>query len=266
MRPPVQPTKNLSLTDRLSVRLLMLFAATFMIAFLALWAYGFSTSFLESTIAEQAMPPRPAGVVIDPKLRDELSQVMSVDTVAEPVAIKDPFNDRTGIVGLNAAQRSVGGRVTTSGGSTGTSGAPGASTIAGRNTSIVPSTGTGGGSPGSRSGAFGTSEQQIPPSEATKVRWDDWLRRAVTGEIPLDSKVFAIDDLLPVGVVDGGNGQQEVMFYSEAAGRTVSFPVGTEFHDGWLSELRPDGVVFASKDDRRTVRLRSWARALRSVG
>ena len=86
------------------------------------------------------------------------------------------------------------------------------------------------------------------------------------GEIPLDPRIFAIDDLLPVGIVDGGNGQQEVMFYSEAAQRTVSFPIGTVFYDGWLSELRPEGVVFASGDNYRTARLRSWARALRSVG
>ena len=263
MRPPVQPTKNLSLRDRLSVRLLMLFAATFMIAFLALWAFGVSTSYVESAIAEQAMPPRPAAVVIDPKLRDELSQVMSVDTVAEPVAIKDPFNDRTGIVGLNAAQRSVGGTVTTRGGSAGST--PGSPAVAGRSTTVVPSTGPGGRSSGTSS-SFGTSEQQIPASEATKQRYGAWLSRAAMGDIPLDPRIFAIDDLLPVGVVDGGNGQQEVMFYSEAAGRTVSFPVGTVFYDGWLTELRPEGVVFASNDERRTVRLRSWARALRSVG
>jgi len=262
MRPAVQPTKNLSLFDRLSVRLLALFAATFLIGFLALWAYGISTSFLESTIAEQAMPARPAAVVIDPKLRDELSQVMSIETAAEPAAIKDPFNDRTGIVGLNAAQRSAGGTITTSGGSSGTT--PGSSTVAGKSTTVVPSTGSGG-SPGSR-GTNGMSEPQIPATEATKQRYAAWLGRAAMGEIPLDARVFAIDDLLPVGVVDGGNGQQEVMFYSEAAARTVSFPVGTVFYDGWLTELRPEGVVFASSDDRRTVRLRSWARALRSIG
>lgn len=263
MRPAVQPTKNLSMFDRLSVRLLALFAATFLIGFLALWAYGISTSYLESAIAEQALPPRPAAVVIDPKLRDELSQVMSTDTIAEPVAIKDPFNDRTGIVGLNAAQRSVGGTVTTSGGSAGTT--PGSSPVARRNTTVGPSTETGGPSR-SRDVPSGTVEQQIPATEATKQRYIIWLGLGATVGIPLDPRIFAIDDLLPVGVVDGGNGQQEVMFYSEAAGRTVSFPVGTNFYDGWLTKLEPEGVIFTSNDDRRTMRLRPWARALRSVG
>jgi len=97
-------------------------------------------------------------------------------------------------------------------------------------------------------------------------RWVIYQQRAEMSDIPLDPLVFAVDDLLPVGLVDGGNGQQEVLFYSEAVARTFSFPIGTRFFDGWLSELRPDGVVFASYGERPTAKLRSWARALRSVG
>jgi hypothetical protein len=62
----------------------------------------------------------------------------------------------------------------------------------------------------------------LSASENTKQRYAAWLGRAETGEISLDPRVFAVDDLLPVGVVDGGNGQQEVLFYSEAAARTFS--------------------------------------------
>jgi len=36
--------------------------------------------------------------------------------------------------------------------------------------------------------------------------------------------------------------------------------------DGWLTELRPEGVVFSFNDYSRTVRLRSWARSLKNVG
>jgi hypothetical protein len=80
--------------------------------------------------------------------------------------------------------------------------------------------------------------------------------------------VFAIDDLLPVGIVDGGNGQQEVLFYSEAVARTFSFPVGTRFFDGWLSEITPQGPVFAWDDASGLTftKLRVWTRNLRSVG
>ena len=251
-----QPT--LGLFDRLSVRLLVLFAVTFLLAFFALWIYGFSTSYLEAAIAEQTMPQRPQPVVIDSNLRNELTQVMSSDgATAEQAAVKDPFNDRTGIVGLNAAQRAVSGTVTTSGGT----GSTASGTTSGSSTTVVA------GSSGSSSGgSSGTSEPQLSASEATKQRYAAWQSRAMTGDIPLDPRVFSVDDLLPVGIVDGGNGSQEILFYSEAAGRTLSFPVGTMFYDGWLTEVRPEGVVFASNDLRRTVRLRSWARALKSVG
>ncbi len=257
MRPANAPKANLGLFDRLSVKLLALFAATFMIAFLALWAYGVSTSYLESSLAEAAAPQAPQPVVIDPNLRNELSQVMAMtDVTAEQAAIKDPFNDRTGLAGLNAVQRSVGGTATTTGGSGGT-------TADGRTTTLVGSGGSGGGGAGNGSGS---SAPGPSASEATALRWGAYLQQAQNNEIPLSATIFAVDDLLPVGIVDGGNGQQEVLFYSEAAARTFSFPIGTMFNDGWLSELRAEGVVFAMNDDRRSAKLRSWTRSLRSVG
>ena len=261
MRPANAPKANLGLFDRLSVKLLALFAATFLIAFLALWAYGISTSYLESTLAEAAAPQAPQPVVIDPNLRNELSQVMAMpDAAAEQAAIKDPFNDRTGLAGLNAVQRAVGGTVTTSGGSGGTTADSSRTTIGGTQ---VPGGGSGG-----RTGLdpSGSSAPQLSASEATKQRYAAWLGLSDTGEIALNPRIFAIDDLLPVGIVDGGNGQQEVLFYSEAVAQTFSFPVGTEFHDGWLSEIRPEGIVFAMNDARRSAKLRSWTRSLRSVG
>ena len=77
--------------------------------------------------------------------------------------------------------------------------------------------------------------------------------------------MFAIQDLLPVGIVDGGSGGQAIMFMSESVGKTVSFPVGTMFFDGWLSEVRPEGVVFNFNDGRGTVRMQSWARAAKTT-
>jgi hypothetical protein len=248
------------LFDRLSVKSLALFAATFLIAFLALWAYGISTSYLETAIAESTMPQAPQPVVIDPNLRNELSQVMAMtSTTAEQAAIKDPFNDRTGIVGLNAVQRSVGGTVTTSG--------SGASGSDGRSTTVAGVSGSTSGRTGNSGASSAPAGPSITSSEATKQRYIAWLGMAEKFEIALDPRIFAIDDLLPVGVVDGGSGQQEVLFYSEAAAQTFSFPIGTVFHDGWfLGKLESDGVVFASSDYRQRPRLRSWARSLRSVG
>jgi hypothetical protein len=254
MRPPNAPQPKLGLFDRLSVKLLGTFVATFLVTFLGLWAYGVSTSYVEATLAEAAMPQTPQPVVIDPNLRAELSSVMSFDPNAQQPVIKDPFNDRSGLAGLNAVQRAIAGTATTTGGS------GGGSTSTGRSTTISGTGGSGG------TGGSAPSAPLLSASEATKQRYAAWLGRAETGDIALDPRVFAVDDLLPVGVVDGGNGQQEVLFYSEAAARTFSFPIGTVFNDGWLSELRPEGVVFTSGDTYRTSRLRSWARALRSVG
>lgn len=252
----VQPT--LRLTDRLSFRLLALFLGVFVLTFFGLWAWSISKGFLESRLIEEGAAARPQPIVIDPKLRDELVTVMNSDPSMEMAAVKDPFNDRTGLVPLSAAQRAVGGVATTTGGS-GSASTPGATSSSPGSRSS--NTNVGAGTPGN---SGGTVEPQLSPEEATKQRYSAWLDRAATGDVPLDPRIFSIEDLLPVGVVDGGEGRQEVLFYSEAAGRTLSFPVGTLFNDGWLTELRPEGVVFASGDDRRTYRLRSWARSLRA--
>jgi hypothetical protein len=256
MRPANAPKANLGLFDRLSVKLLLLFLATFLIGFLALWAYGISTSYLESSLAEAAAPQAPQPVVIDPNLRNELSQVMATtDATVEQAAIKDPFNDRGGLAGLNAVQRAIAGTATTTGES--------ARMMAnGESPSVGP------GRPSRDAGptSQGPLPPQVPAKEATKLRFIEWQRFAEVDARALDPLIFAVDDLLPVGLVDGGNGQQEVLFYSEAAARTFSFPIGTRFFDGWLSELRKDGVVFASYGERPTAKLRAWTRNLRSVG
>jgi hypothetical protein len=253
---------SLRLIDRLSFRLLVLFLGVFLLVFLALAAWSISWSFAESALANAGAVARPKPIVIDPKLRDELVAVMSLDTTSEPVSIKDPFADRTGIVGLSNAQRAVGGVVTTTGG-------PGSTTSSGTLATLDPSRQPGG-KTGSQGGPAGPNSRikgdPIPPSEATRQRYVEWLQRAALGDIPLDPRIFSVDDLLPVGVVDGGNGSQEVMFYSEAAGKTISFPVGTMFYDGWIAELRPEGVVFGSGSEIKQYRLRSWARSLRNVG
>jgi len=81
-----------------------------------------------------------------------------------------------------------------------------------------------------------------------------------------DAALFAIDDLIPVGVVAGGNGEEEVMFYSEAADQVFSFSVGTIFYDFRLLEIRTEGVVFESYGENKITRLKSWGRSIRSSG
>jgi len=243
---------NMPLGQRLSLKLLALFLGSFLLAFFAFWAYGVVESYQEARAAEASVDMRPKSIVIDPKIQTELAQVIAFDSAEAAPDVRDPFNDRTGISGLRAA---TGG--TTGGGATSSGGSSGGGTPA--------SSGGGSGGGGGGSNTVTVPAQPIlTPVEATRQRYNAWLDRARVGvDIELDPMVFSIEDLLPVGIVDGGNGRQEVMFFSEAANRTISFPVGTLFYDGWLTELRPEGVVFSTNDDRRSLRMRSWGRSIR---
>jgi hypothetical protein len=241
---------NMPLSERLSLKILALFLGTFLLAFFAFWAYGVVESYQEARAAEANIDMRPKTIVIDPRIQTELAQVIAFDSAAASPDVRDPFNDRTGISGLRAG---------TGGGSAG-----GAATTGGAGSGSGAAT-TGGGSGGSGPSTVTVPAEPILTAvEATRQRYNAWLDRARVGvDIELDPMVFSIEDLLPVGIVDGGNGRQEVMFFSEAANRTISFPVGTLFYDGWLTELRPEGVVFSTNDRNRSLRMRSWGRSIR---
>lgn len=229
------------------VKLGGLFVLSLAAAFVVFFGYDLLSAYTENTLArpvgEQAPP-----IVIDPKIESDLAQALAFDPSPATDAAKDPFTDRGGLSGrvANAAVVSVQS-------SAANSGATGSGSVAGT---------------ASRSGTSGTggSGPTSPAVESTKQRYEQWIAKyGLSGDSPLDPRLFSIEDLLPVGIVDGGTGPQEVMFFSEAAGKTLSFPIGTLFYDGWLTELRPEGVVFTS-GDRRTIRMRSWARSIRNAG
>lgn len=231
-------------TGRLGLKLLGLFVLSTAAFFLFFFAYDVLTSFARNPAAETPQSDPAAAVVIDPKIGTELAKVLAADTTSDPVDIKDPFTDRAGLSGtVNAA------------------------TVASASQPANAADSGSGGSSAPNSGRATIAQPVISPLEATKQRYESWLGRlAINGDTPLDPRIFSVEDLLPVGIVDGGSGQQEVMFYSEAAGKTVSFPLGTVFFDGWLTELRPEGVIFSSNDDRKTIRMRSWARSIKTTG
>lgn len=241
-----------SKASRLSLKLAGLFAISFVLFFVLFFAYDLLSSFTESAAMAGQVNEQTTPMVIDPKIESDLAKVLSYDTNSDPEDVKDPFNDRGGLSNTVAASTASGVVQSTP---TAT-GKPGVASVSGGGSGVAGRTGT------------DTSSAAVAsPIEATKQRYDSWMGRSgINGDVPIDPRIFAIEDLLPVGIVDGGNGQQEVMFYSEAAGKTLSFPLGTMFFDGWLTELRPEGVVFSSNDDRRMVRLRSWARSIRNAG
>ena len=227
-----------------------LFALSFVLFFMFFLAYDLiSGTQRKDTVVVQATEEIKPDVDI-PKIAEDLAKVLASNGETYSQDVKDPFNDRAGLSSASG--------VTTSSSS-------GARVVARQGTSVTSSSGTVTSKPSM--GISNPGALQNGPIEDTKLRYAAWLERSIiVGETNLDPRVFAIEDLTPVGLVDGGSGQQEVMFYSQAAAKTVSFPVGTVFFDGWLTELRSEGVVFSSNDERRTVRIRSWARSLKNLG
>jgi hypothetical protein len=230
-------------------KVLIIFAGSFLLFFALFFGYDLLTGFAERSLLLAAVADQTAPIVIDPKIADELAKVLVQDESANVLEVSDPFIDRAGL-SATVTNASFGGSTvsaSTAGGSKPNS-APG---------KIQTITGAGGITSGGNSSASVTL-----PVDSTKQRYDAWLgQAAINPDLKLDPRIFSIADLLPVGIVDGGVENQEVMFISKAAGKTVSFPVGTLLYDGWLREIRPEGVVFAFNDGLGTIRMHSWTRA-----
>jgi hypothetical protein len=247
--------ENVPRSTRLWPKIAGIFGIAFATVLMLFVAYEVFAALVERSAATDQASGQPQPVVIDQNLATELSKVLVLEENPDLSDVKDPFSDRAGLSGTVATTSgSSGSTVTQTSASTTGSQSSGSST---QGTS-VPSGGS-----TSNVAAVGPT---LSPVESTRQRYSEWLDRFGMNGAPLDPRLFAIEDLLPVGIVDGGNGNQEVMFYSEAVGKIISFPTGTMFFDGWLTELRPEGVVFSFNDYSRTVRLRSWARSLKNVG
>ncbi len=236
---------GIRLTQRVSFKLAALFIFTFIAVFIALSAYDIFVSMMQSRQAEENIVVEQSPILIDPKIQADLQRVLNETPAEETASIADPFIDRAGLSETAPLQNQSGSATQISTNSGGGTTVSGTSIIGGQTAPTGPPPPT--------------------PVEATKLRYLNWLDRTMAGEmLVLDPLIFAIDDLLPVGLVSGGSGKEEILFYSEAADRTVSFPIGTRFNDGWLAELRPEGVVFSFDDELRTVRLRSWGRSVKT--
>ncbi len=182
---------------------------------------------------------------------------MSTKVFEDAEAVRDPFIDRGGISGLVPA-------TLTTGRTTVPSTKAGATVIRNPDGTVASVQNI----PG-RTSAPGTAAVNVaaeaPPKVTTRDRLARWESNRAYGQSYLpESTLFAIEDLIPVGFVDGGDTEKEVMFYSQAADRTLSFPAGTRFYDGWLLEITAEGVVFRFNDEMRTVRLKSWGRSIRN--
>lgn len=249
----------LPLKDRVSVKLTILFGMTFLLVLFGGFVYDLFASQTENLRLNDSENSQPPVTVIDPKLESELAKVIDFDNIQNSADIKDPFTDHAGI---SDSAKTLTGAVTTPTQTSTTTPNPNSQNVVVANSpQKVPT------QPNVSAKNLGqnTYTTNTPPEIDTKMRFEMREEKIRIGQDGgPESAVFAIEDLLPVGVVSGGEGTEEVMFYSAAADRTFSFPVGTRFFDGWLAELRSEGVVFGFNDQFSTMRLKSWGRTIRT--
>ncbi len=247
--------------DRLSSKFAALFAAAFLAVFLGGLAYDVFAERSENQQTDTDSFAQPALKPIEPKIESDLAKVLTSSSLPDAVEIKDPFSDQGGISGS----------VKTSAGTVSTAKpATQQSSVAQGNSGIRP--GTSGNpalrippqnNPGMMSEPA-TAVSYIASPEATNARVRMRQERIRLGQDGgPESAVLAIDDLLPVGVVSGGSGEQEIMLYSQALMQTFSFPVGARFLDGWLVDWRPEGVGFGYTNQNGAVFLKTWSRSVK---
>jgi hypothetical protein len=244
------------------LKLLLLFLATFLVILVGGLAMDILGNLTASQNAQAMMAEQPAPIVIDPKLESDLAKVLEVENEQNMADLKDPFLDRAGI-SRNENTPSGGGG---GGGGGQTNGAkPTTTGGGGQSGNTKPATTTsqksGGQSNSGNSQSGGTVQKPVEKEDTiTRIlKWDEDIR--LGRPVPPINEIIAIEDFLPVGVVSGGNGQDEILLYSQSADRTFSYTVGTRFYDGWLSGIQKDGAVFGYYENRKTF-LKSWVRSI----
>jgi hypothetical protein len=262
-----------ALKDRTSFKLILLFLLTFFVLLIGFVLYSIFTTMFAKSVAGMAVPEQPKVIAIDPKLESELSKVLEYNTEdngaesKQEAVVNDPFNDRSNISNIVANQPNI---MTTSPGNQGTT-SPNATGTAKKeagSTNPQPSKDSLSGSKivnsgGSKSG--NNNETVVVKEVSTADRLSVWRQSANYGfSADPEPDLFAVEDLIPVGVVSGGDEKKEVIFYSQAADRTLSFPIGTRFFDAWLTEANDDGVIFRFNDVYNSTRLKSWGRSIKT--
>ena len=244
----------LPLKDRLGTKLAAIFVVTFLVVTVGALIYEMLYSLGESALLESVASAQAPVTTIDPKIESELAKALAFEALPMTADIRDPFSDQAGLSGQKASAATVATVAANRG----------PATVAANNPAAPASVQGGAYRVAGQPGTNAPSAPAVPQSTTlSRLQLREEQLRAGSDPGP-ESTAYSIADLLPVGVVSGGNGQEEIMFYCEAVDRTVSFPVGTRFYDGWLLALKPEGVVFGIDDQYRTTRLRSWGRSIRS--
>lgn len=195
-----------------------------------------------SAKSDQVVRPEEV-TVIDPKIEADLKKVLEFQGLPPVPDVKDPFRDRADLSGAMAKAGGAAGGSPTAGG---------------------PS--TGGRTDGSGGGSATGAQKEPDPVAETLARFQQREERIQRGlNAGPEAEVFAVDDLIPVGTVSGGSGRQEVLVYSRAIKRTFSFPLGTKIFDGWIAEVRAEGVAFIVDGKTRVSRVKLWANSAKDL-
>jgi hypothetical protein len=252
--PPVK-SSSAPLKSRLGLKLTALFTASFLAVFVGLFFWDLLLSAGENILVDAAASNQAAVTKVDPKLETDLAKVLELNDAQTTADIKNPFADHGGISDkFNSTTISTTNTAPPTNSPT--------KTVNGLTTQNNPQK-----SQVQQNLAAKNVQKVNPPQPQmdTKTRLQIREERIRLGENGgPESAAFAIDDLLPVGLVSGGDGKDEVMFYSESACRVFSFPVGTQFYDGWFDSTRAEGVVFGFYDQFRTRRMRAWGRSVKT--
>ena len=224
--------------DRLSVRLGLLFLATFMGTLIVMGAWAVLTAIDERSQSAEELSIQSPAIVIDPKIQSDLAKALAFDAIPAETQVQNPFLDRAGLSG-NLAAPNAGNR-------------PNVATQASLNTSTIGA--TSGSTPSNMSATLGPglSRVFVPESYDTKARYGDWLERQRRGEfVEPESEILAVEDLVPVGYASGGERGAEVILFSASLCRTFSFPTGTRFYNGLLNGFDQTEVVFVFQNGLR---------------
>jgi len=226
----VQTVKTRStLRERLGLKLALLFVGTFLGIFLIVVIWALFSNLVESRrTADESEVAMPA-FAIDPKIQSDLTKAMSSDAIPASTDVQNPFIDRASIgtnITVTPATANVAANTPPN--------AAGTASVPGTRTTVVP-------------GVRSVGTTLIGPEvDNTKSRYEDWLNRQRSGYLAgPESETLGVDDLVPVGYADGGDRGAEVILFSISLCKTFSYPVGTQFYNGTLSEIKPNEVVFA---------------------
>jgi len=225
-----------SISDRVSLKLALLFIGSFLAVLILIVGWTVLTAIGDSRDSAAESEAQTPPIIIDPKIGSDLTKALSFDAIPAATDVQNPFLDRA----------NIGSNLTVTNSATPINASPSANAATtGGNTSpsrMTTVTRVGPTTPG----------MIMPDTGDTRTRWDEWAARANRGEsVGPEAETLGVDDLVPVGFAGGGDRPVEVMLFSMSLCRTFSFPAGTRLFDGQIYQVDQNEVVFLNQNGLR---------------